>query len=407
VLFRSLLLALRADPDYHPLTSSSDPEVFRILCEARADLAARDGFGSTAVMGCCNEPCLQVLLENRADMEARVLREDMEWEQPSGATPLIVKAAWGDSAMVQALLARRANVHACTDDGRSALDLAAERQHAECAKMLVASILQKALHAAQGKAKGKKGHDHTDVERFLSSLLSTAHGEGKGFSMSSMVGASLSSSRADEPGIHAADAPAVFPPFLDRQQFELPADRDDVEVTKVLNCWGEERPMEEVFENLRAALRGDGVVAGAVKVEPVDPGELLAIPCDQLRYTQFTCGEFFRDGRSLEDTISDIVAGRLQPYNHPNFILRVIRRVRRDGQILLLSLENRRLVSAKEAQRRLRLQNACFELRLRVRVYTWDEAFDTYLHRPEALQPEFTGSDIYVRPAKQSRRSNR
>merc|ERR1712187_394510 len=121
---------------------------------------------------------------------------------------------------------------------------------------------------------------------------------------------------------------------------------------------------------MRMTLKGDAIAEGLVKIEPLEQGEVIMVPCTKLRFTQRTCGSFFRDGRRVLDTIQEIVSGGLCPEEHRSFELRVIRR---NG--LLLSLDNRRLFCLKEAQRQLRPR----VLRARGAVYTWDLAFDVLL----------------------------
>ena len=61
---------------------------------------------------------------------------DVNAKQRGGNTPLTIASAKGRSDIVRLLLAAKANVSAADDDGKTALMLALENNHAEVAKLL-------------------------------------------------------------------------------------------------------------------------------------------------------------------------------------------------------------------------------------------------------------------------------
>ena len=61
-------------------------------------------------------------------------------KQPGGNTPLTIASAKGRSNIVRLLLAARADVSAADDDGKTALMLALENDHAEVAELLKSAV---------------------------------------------------------------------------------------------------------------------------------------------------------------------------------------------------------------------------------------------------------------------------
>eukprot|EP00928_Gymnodinium_smaydae_P054928 TRINITY_DN38610_c0_g1_i1.p1 TRINITY_DN38610_c0_g1~~TRINITY_DN38610_c0_g1_i1.p1 ORF type:complete len:489 (+),score=59.44 TRINITY_DN38610_c0_g1_i1:2-1468(+) len=384
-----LLLNMRANPDYKPrtrdalntlLTASGDPQVFRIMLEARADPHLPDDFGETPLHTCQNESCLKLLLQSCADID---VRQDKDGDLP-GATPLIQQSAEGNHAMVLSLLELRANLNAIMDSGETALDMAARRCQIQCVQPLISATLSRTrrLMSEKGKGAGRdpaigKGPEAGD--RWLSALLDLSKQD-------PLNSASIHGTASAAGETHAEGSIA------------LTTDDDAVEITKVMSSLGDERPVDEVFEHLRAALLAETLVSSTVKVEPVPAGELMFVRCDDLRSSQHACSKRFRDGRLLRQTVEDIVTGRLDASQPPNFELRVIRFHGKP-----FSLDNRRLWCAQEAQRCIRAKTLGFDLRLRVRVWTWSQEFDVFLRRPEAFAQAFTGKGIFVRPGKRAR----
>jgi len=121
---------------------AGQPETTRLLLDRGADLAAvstnalRNQPLNAAVAGPNAETrtaCVRLLLEAGADANNH---------QERGNTPLHTSAHLGDSASVDALLARGADAELRSDDGKSAADYAREGGHEELATELEAGCVR-------------------------------------------------------------------------------------------------------------------------------------------------------------------------------------------------------------------------------------------------------------------------
>jgi len=144
---------------------------------------------------------------------------------------------------------------------------------------------------------------------------------------------------------------------------------------------------------MREKLRGDQAQASSAKEEAFED---VRLPVDALRFTQRSCKAVFRCGRSLEQTANELANGTLHPLALPK--MRVMQR-----RGLLLSLDNRRLWALKEGQRRSREQDPTSIMYVKVALFVWDPAFDTFLEHLDHGCDVQDGIDIRVRHDKRRR----
>ena len=112
---------------------------------------------------------------------------------------------------------------------------------------------------------------------------------------------------------------------------------------------------------------------------------------DKLEYTQENIGRKFRCGSTLEDLIRDLESGKVDPLQHPNMRLEVVRKFV-DGREIVYSNDNIRLYCLKQYQ--LRNLDRC--VWVVVKLYDWVPAYDRLLER----LPQRTGlrsNDIRLR----------
>eukprot|EP00931_Biecheleriopsis_adriatica_P080050 TRINITY_DN53408_c0_g1_i1.p1 TRINITY_DN53408_c0_g1~~TRINITY_DN53408_c0_g1_i1.p1 ORF type:complete len:482 (+),score=69.67 TRINITY_DN53408_c0_g1_i1:94-1539(+) len=76
------------------------------------------------------------------------------------------------------------------------------------------------------------------------------------------------------------------------------------------------------------------------------------VEVSQLRYSQRTCGRYFRDGRLCRDLLRDLRSGKVDPLSAGFMKLSVIQKRDRHGNLALFSTDNRRLWCLKKFQRR-------------------------------------------------------
>lgn len=174
--------------------------------------------------------------------------------------------------------------------------------------------------------------------------------------------------------------------------FDLPADKDDVEIGEVINSRGEDATLEAIFEELRGKL----AIARTTDVKDED-FETVRVPVDALRFTQWGCSDRFRCGTPVSEAVDLFVKGS-NPADLPWCMLRVIRR---NG--LLLSVDNRRLFAMKEAQRRIRELDPARALYVRVQIYTWLPIFDKFLQHLDHTCATSHGQSIVLRATKRRR----
>ena len=97
---------------------------------------------------------------------------------------------------------------------------------------------------------------------------------------------------------------------------------------------------------------------------------------EQLEYTQENIGRCFKDGRTLQELIHDLDAGRVDPLEHPNMQLEVVRKWGNQREVFY-SNDNRRLYCLKQHQ----AHNPDQWERADVKLYEWSPAFDRLIQR--------------------------
>ena len=125
---------------------------------------------------------------------------------------------------------------------------------------------------------------------------------------------------------------------------------------------------------------------------------MVVLPSDRICFTQKGISACFKDGRELETTIKALLSRTIDPWTDDRFILPV---VRRNG--LLLSIDNRRLYSMKEAQRRACCSNPLAVMWVRARIHNWSPIYDKFLEHLDHGCEGTAGSDITARPPKRHR----
>lgn len=107
------------------------PDIVAYLLAIGADLGALDPYGNSALWAACfaeSTACIDLLLAAGIAID---------YQNPSGATALTYASSSGKQTIVAHLLKAGANPLLTTDDGFSALDLAATR---ECLRLLRSAV---------------------------------------------------------------------------------------------------------------------------------------------------------------------------------------------------------------------------------------------------------------------------
>eukprot|EP00746_Dinoflagellata_sp_MGD_P066773 gnl/MRDRNA2_/MRDRNA2_276210_c0_seq1.p1 gnl/MRDRNA2_/MRDRNA2_276210_c0~~gnl/MRDRNA2_/MRDRNA2_276210_c0_seq1.p1 ORF type:complete len:208 (+),score=53.61 gnl/MRDRNA2_/MRDRNA2_276210_c0_seq1:43-624(+) len=163
------------------------------------------------------------------------------------------------------------------------------------------------------------------------------------------------------------DGEAVFIELLQHVDSTKPA---KIDIASAIDLQGHEVSVEDAFFQIKMSLDGKALASNDAKLDAEEPIEAI-IPCEEIFFTQSSCSRRFSDGRRLEDTISELVDGTIDPLKHPKFVLHVIKR---DGK--LHSVDNRRLYCLKEFQKKV----IPSKVLVKVIIHFWDPAFDRFLH---------------------------
>ena len=114
------------------------------------------------------------------------------------------------------------------------------------------------------------------------------------------------------------------------------------------------------------------------------------VPVSELRYSQRTCGAFFRCGRKCLDLVQDLHAGKVDPRKADFLILDVFRKKDSRGRPVLWSADNRRLYALKLFQ-----QYTKGQVKVRVR---WQGDFSALKRFERNLDTDSDGVKIRFRP---------
>ena len=117
--------------------------------------------------------------------------------------------------------------------------------------------------------------------------------------------------------------------------------------------------------------------------------KIEVVPVDLIHHSQNSCGDYFIDGRPVEDTVKLLNEGRIGPLNPP-FTLLEVARLSKDG--IFISKDHRRLLCFKEHQAHTGKQ---ISTRVRIIADVYDKrAFEKLCNR---YNPRDEGRSIKVR----------
>merc|ERR1719195_2528809 len=113
----------------------------KMLLKEKADAAARDGKGKTALFLCSSPPVAELLSENRCDVNVR---------ENSGQTALFSAARRGLVDVTRTLLKLRCEIDAADTSGETSLFQSARYHHAEVYRVLVEGGAEVSRRSHQG-----------------------------------------------------------------------------------------------------------------------------------------------------------------------------------------------------------------------------------------------------------------
>ena len=105
---------------------------------------------------------------------------------------------------------------------------------------------------------------------------------------------------------------------------------------------------EPLWDHFRSCLLRGRAEAVEVKEEIDETGDVQTVPIEAVGNLQQWCSSRFRDGRTLEETTSQLKRGRINELEHHNFVLNVAKACV-DGNVYYWSLDHRRLLCLRQA----------------------------------------------------------
>eukprot|EP00931_Biecheleriopsis_adriatica_P074747 TRINITY_DN48753_c0_g1_i1.p1 TRINITY_DN48753_c0_g1~~TRINITY_DN48753_c0_g1_i1.p1 ORF type:complete len:213 (-),score=3.55 TRINITY_DN48753_c0_g1_i1:38-646(-) len=127
--------------------------------------------------------------------------------------------------------------------------------------------------------------------------------------------------------------------------------------------------------------------------------EECIMPVDRIDYSQGNCSRCFRDGKPLDQLVTELMEGRWDPESAHFLKLECIRKAGRHGETSLLSNDNRRLWCLKKYQELLRKHrnNQAEEVRVRVSISDAGDLQPQFRRFLQRYDPTYGGQSIKVR----------
>lgn len=123
--------------------------------------------------------------------------------------------------------------------------------------------------------------------------------------------------------------------------------------------------------------------------------EAREVPVDEILYTHDDVSSHFKDGRSIESTVEQLVSGKLDPLLTPFLWLDVV-----EFEGRLWSIRNRRLCALKSYQRHLRREGSAAEVLVRVFVIgVWQGSAAALYKFLESFSTQDRGQSVEVKPS--------
>ena len=133
---------------------------------------------------------------------------------------------------------------------------------------------------------------------------------------------------------------------------------------------GQDGDDEAHWDHFRSCLLKRHAEAVEVKEEIDETGDIRTVPIEDVGNLQQWCSGHFRDGRTLDDTTSQLQRGQVNEMHNWNFVLNVAK-AHIDGKSYYRTFDHRRLLCLRRAGKQ----------HVRVRVRLSGRSFDEFARK--------------------------